>query len=61
MVSKDGRRARNFRSDDKHGGRAAVTTSQHGEVSGHADSHMIANDSGLLTAFLNSDSALRNT
>ncbi|CAH0721623.1 unnamed protein product, partial [Brenthis ino] len=52
MMSKDGRRARNFRNAINM---AAV--SQHGEVSGHADSHMMAVDSGLLIAFLCSDSA----
>lgn len=30
---------------------------QHGEVSGRADSHVMANDSGLLTAYLYNDSA----
>lgn len=55
MMAKDGRRARNFRSASKHG----VAASQHGEVSGRADLHVMAN-SGLLTAFLLRDSDLRN-
>lgn len=34
-----------------------AATSQHGEVSGRADSHMMAAAAGLLIAFLDCDSA----
>lgn len=39
----------------------AAAVSQHGEVSGHADSHVAAVDSGLLITFLFCDSAFYAT
>ncbi|CAH2092099.1 unnamed protein product [Euphydryas editha] len=56
-MSKDGRRARNFRNAIK----MAAAVSQHGEVSGHADSHVAAVDSGVLITFLFCDSAFYAT